>query len=135
MLCYTILYTVCPKYEDLPSISMRFKKKPVPGASPTAEAAEPVTGLVLYQAVDARYFDERGLTLHLFPEWADGSGHDFSVELWRRCPVYNGDRDLDDEQLEDDILQDGYRSDGRNPPMVRPCQPHEDFLRDFDTSK
>jgi len=77
---------VAGKDEELPSISGRFQFRSQPNLQ--------VSDLLLYSAVASRYFEARGATAFMYPQFETG-GWDFDIELIKRCPQYNDERDLD----------------------------------------
>ena len=98
------------KYDPVPSITNRWKRQVVDATTP---ADTPISLSVIYALVDNTYFEKRGVTLMLFPRFKDPLPgqfpFDLSIQLLRRCPRYNGDRD---EDVSREVFAASITSDG-----------------------
>ena len=74
--------SVVPDNMPVPSISQRFRKRSNP--------EESVTGLPLYKATDVVFFEERGVTLFLYPKFTPeyGGGYSFSAFLYISISIH-----------------------------------------------
>ena len=113
---------VLPQHADAVSVTQRWKRK-------KQDSTDKIAMSTYYALCDRNYFDDRGLTLLLFPKFKGTTTFDLSVRLWYRDPVHNPrEEDQSTTTFSHDLSDDGLCYDSRAVPAFRGCLPADDFL-------